>query len=525
MADPVADGGAVEMVEDAVHLLRQAPLETWVCYWAGSVPFALAALRFWNDATNPRMADSACALESLGLALLLVWMNCWRAVFAGKLRAHLGGAGGPPWTARRLWNLVAGQAFFGATRLAVAPLAGLIVFPLAGTVAFYRTTAVLGGHEDLAPLEVMAKARRLASARAPQSWALLPILAFLYLLVAINLGIVLAVLPQLVRMLTGYESAFSRSGIYYIVNPLFVLLLVLLSWIAIDPLVQAVYCVRAFRAESMATGEDLRVGIRRIAGLLLLLAVLRPASAVTPDELERSIHQAMQSPEYSWRLPPPAAAPANTSTLERLADRMISGVQWLYEHVGDALSRLFKWLFRGNAEPVPGAPPSTGLHWSLYVLIGAVVLGAVWMAWRWRRSRRAKATVAGAPAVAVRLDAQDLSADRLPEERWIELAEQSLREGSTRLALRAFYLASLAWLGRSGFLAIDSGKTNREYEIELQRKARPFPEARGLFGANVTAFERAWYGMHEVCAADVGEFQRRFDGMKTSLAVPEGAGA
>jgi hypothetical protein len=105
----------------------------------------------------------------------------------------------------------------------------------------------------------------------------------------------------------------------------------------------------------------------------------------------------------------------------------------------------------------------------------------------------------------------------LPEERWLELADECLREENFRLALRALYLANLAWLGWCEFLTIDAGKTNREYELELKRRARAFPEARGLFTGNVAAFERAWYGLHEVSREDVGEFRGRVDQMKAIL--------
>ncbi len=87
------------------------------------------------------------------------------------------------------------------------------------------------------------------------------------------------------------------------------------------------------------------------------------------------------------------------------------------------------------------------------------------------------------------------------------MAIECLRQENYRLALRAFYLANLAWLGQRGFIAIHAGKTNREYELELRRKARQFAEARGLFGDNVSAFEAAWYGMHEVSGESVAEFR------------------
>ncbi len=71
-------------------------------------------------------------------------------------------------------------------------------------------------------------------------------------------------------------------------------------------------------------------------------------------------------------------------------------------------------------------------------------------------------------------------------------------------------------MGRE-YISIHSGKTNREYELELRRRLRTFPEARALFGANVTAFERAWDGLHEVALDEIGEFRSRIRQMKSML--------
>ena len=100
-----------------------------------------------------------------------------------------------------------------------------------------------------------------------------------------------------------------------------------------------------------------------------------------------------------------------------------------------------------------------------------------------------------------------------------------VKEENFRLALRAYYLADLAWLGRNRFLTIHAGKTNREYELELRRKARQFAEARQLFGQNVTAFERAWYGQHAVSAEDAAEFRQRIESIKRALAALREAAA
>lgn len=532
LVTPHKGTGALALLEDAIQLLRQAPLATVVCHLTGSVPFALGVLRYWNDITNPRTSDSTCALEALALAVLLVWMNCWRAVFAGRLRRQLAGSPDTPWTRRRLWRLLAGQAFFGSTKLVMMPFALLVMFPLAPTVAFYRNTAVLGDREDLDPSQVMARSRRLAGLEARQSWALLAILPFLWLIVAVNLAIALGILPQLVRMLTGYESAFSRSGAFFVQNPLFAILVFAVSWIAFDPFIQAVYGVRAFRGESMETGEDLRAGLRTlragvpapvlalVLALLLLAAALPSRAAVSPADLEKSVRQTMQAHEYDWRIPPAPSAATKSPWVVRMADHMIAGLKAVTRAAGDALGRFFRWLIGGRLpQPQPGAPPSSGLHGSVYALLAGVILLAAWITWHRRRSRRTKpATLAAASLEPVRLDAEDLTPDRLPEESWLDLAERCLREENLRLALRALYLANLAWLGRREFITIHPGKTNREYELELRRKARAVTDARALFAGNVNAFERAWYGLHDVAADDIAAFRRRMDEMKRAAA-------
>src|SRR5579862_4422442 len=231
VAKPLGDN-VLSTCEDAVRLLREAPAATLICHPLGSVPLALGLLRYWTDVTNPRTPDSTCALEALALALLLVWMNTWRAVFAGGLRRQLAGTPAATWSPARIFRLAAGQAFLGATHLPAVGLAAFITFPLAGTVAFFRMASSIAGAEDLDPFAVIAKARRLSARHTGANWTLLPLLTFFWLIVTLNLAVTIGLAPQLVRVLTGYESAFSRSGFYFIQNPLFVLLVFAVSWIA-----------------------------------------------------------------------------------------------------------------------------------------------------------------------------------------------------------------------------------------------------------------------------------------------------
>ena len=262
--------------------------------------------------------------------------------------------------------------------------------------------------------------------------------------------------------------------------------------------------------------------------LVFLAMAAHSSAAVPPGELEKSVRQTMQSHEYDWRLPPAASSPAKDSWLVRLADHMVAGMRAVSDAVGNVIRQFFRWI-SGNRQPVPllgGAPPSAGLHWSLYALTGVVVLAAMAILWRgWQTRKEAPVNAVDDITAVIRLDAADLTPDRLPEERWLELADECLRGENFRLALRALYLANLAWLGWCEFLTIDAGKTNREYELELKRRARAFPEARSLFAGNVEAFERAWYGLHDVSGEDVGEFRGRVGKMKAILPAPEGVAA
>ena len=531
MARPLTGAPVFPLMEEAVHLLRRAPLSTLVCHLLGTAPFALGLLLFWNDVNNAHTADSTVARECMVLALLLVWMNCWRAVFAGRLRRQLTASADTPWTWRRAWNLFAGQAFLGATKLVVLPLAVLTIFGWAWTVAFYRSATALADRQDLDPLQLMVRARHLAGLDRRQGWLVLPITGFLHLLFTFNLALALAMLPQLIRMLTGYESQFSRGGPYFIFTPLFLWAALAISWMLFDPFTQAVYCLRSFQGESITTGEDVRAGLRILLAAIAILLVLLPFhsfAAVPRHDLEQSVRQTMQSSEYDWRLPVAAPnVPRQAPWLVRVTDRLIEGLKSIFRAIGRAIQAVFDWLrkmFRVTTGPHTGALPTKAVPWTLYLLTAVVICLIAWIAWRRNWFRRARPKKAAAPALeAIRLDADDLTADRLPEESWLELAARSLQEENFRFALRAYYLANLAWLGRSQFLTIHAGKTNREYELELRRKARAFAEARSLFAANVAAFEQAWYGLHAVSAGDAAQFYQRSDRMKTVLRAPQGA--
>ena len=523
MAHPLARTAALDLLEDGVHALRALPLSTLVCHPIGAVPLVLGLLLFWNDMARPRTPDSTCAFEALALTLLLLWMNCWRAVFAGRLDRQLGGRPEPRWTRRRLWRLVTSQALLGGTKPLAMAVAVALILPLPWICAFYRSAAALAEREDLDLAQLVAKARKLAGLEQRQGWGLLLLLTVLYLILLLNVAIMLAVLPQLVRMLTGYESIFSRGMTYYIGNSLFWIAAMALAWMLFDPFTQAVYGLRSFHLESRATGADLRAALRTLAAAVLILLVFTRAlpAQVTPANLDQSIRRTLHSPEYDWRTTPRTPKSAGSfSWLVTVTDRLMDSAEQGMRSVGKAIDRLVEWL----RKKMPGAsgtdsaqPPGLALHWTVYAIIAALLARVALAVWRLRRAQ-AQPVQLSPSGVAVSLQDENLLADRLPEEEWIALAEKCTRASDYRAALRALYLANLAWLGRREWIAIHPGKTNREYELELRRRAREFPETGALFAVNVASFERAWYGTHSVSAEDTEAFRQRLRQMK--VAVP-----
>ena len=532
MARPLEQSGPVSLLEDAAHLLRRASLDALLCHWTGSVPFALMALVFWHNLTHPPMSDLDCAAESLAVALLLIWMNCWRGVFAARLCRMLAGAAERPWNGRRVWRLVAAQAFLAASKPAMLCVSLAAVFPFATTVAFYRNAAALAGRGDLDPLAAIAEARRLARGEGLPCWLLQFLMLLLSAIVMLNVAVTFAVLPELVRMLTGYDSAFSGGGPAFIESRLFLALVLAATWVLFDPFVQAVYCLRCFQAESAETGEDLRAALRLlppaitkgaaaiVVALALPVVAARAADSVGSRELERAVRRTMQSPEYNWRIPPPPTASSAVPWIVEATDRAIAAVRSALDWAGRMIDRLLRWIFGGlglSPMPLGGQAPSTALHWSVWALIGLALALAGWVVWRAFRLRRESPGRQPVLPLCPYAWTTKTSTPTACPKRLAETAERCLADGDLRLALRAFYLANLAWLGRREFLIVSPGKTNREFEVELRRRARQSPEARELFSANVRAFESAWYGLHDVFEEDALAFRRRGDEIRTLL--------
>src|SRR5438067_818132 len=164
------------MIEEAVHLLRSAPVSIVALYYVGSLPFVFAALFFWADMSRDPFAPRELVGGALGLAALFLWMKACQTVFTRHLRAIAASQPAPRFNLRSLASIFISQATVQPTGLFLLPLAFLILLPFGWVYAFYQNLTALAGGESQGLGRLMKKAQKQARMWSAQNHAALAIL-------------------------------------------------------------------------------------------------------------------------------------------------------------------------------------------------------------------------------------------------------------------------------------------------------------------------------------------------------------
>ncbi len=234
---------AIDLLEESVNLLRGASLETVVTYLIGAAPLTLAYLFFLVDMTRSPYAFEHLAAASLGLAILYIWKNSWQAVFMAKLYRQLS----PSESAAT--SPV--QAILMQSTL--QPIGLILPLPLPWTAAFFRNVALYSALKSRP--DALSAARKQSLYATGQNWVVMAIVFLGLLLLFVNVLITIALLPQMGRIFLGIEGDMARLG-GGIVNTTTLGVALAITWMAVDPLLDAVYVLRCFYGESLATGAD-----------------------------------------------------------------------------------------------------------------------------------------------------------------------------------------------------------------------------------------------------------------------------
>ncbi|MGW8302698.1 MAG: hypothetical protein ACWGNO_11545 [Desulfobacterales bacterium] len=522
--------GVILLLEEAVYLLRKTPLFLLSSYFIGTLPFLLGLFYFWADMSRSADARSYHAVASLGLALLYIWMKCWHVVFAARVKLKISGEPLPRWTLQRVLSLAANQAIIHATAFFILPLAALVFIPFGWCYAFYQNTTVLAPAE-LNDLKTLCKKAWFQAKLWPRQNHILISVFFMFgSVVFINIASAIYGLPYLLKNYFGIESMFTLSGTH-VINTTFWVVTIGMAYLCMNPLVKTVYVLRCFYGAALKSGDDLKTELKgllrnrnaAVIGVLLvaLLAVIPIPSTATetgftsPEALDRSIDEVMQRREFVWRMPRETIAEEKKEPEGPIA----SVVAWIIDKAAKALNTAINWidkLIDWLLGLMPGAERHTAspdANWvssvrtAVIALLIALLAALGYILWRsWRRRQAAQTEIAAAVESIPDLEDEDTGADDLPANRWLDLARQLAEKGSLRLAIRAFYLASLAGLADHELITIEKFKSNRDYEMELHRRAHQKEGLLPAFSKSIEIFERVWYGMYKISRPDLDNF-------------------
>jgi len=520
---------AIDMLEDAIRLLRRAPATALMAYFIGSAPCMLGILYFVSDMSQSAFASSRILQSSMGMALLYLWMKCWQTVFTSRLKAELLTKEPPQWTPARIFRMVMAQAALQPTGLIIRPAALTLTLPSVLAATFYQNVTILGDGEHKNLWDVVRRSGQQCWLWRGQSHLAATLVAIFGLFVWSNICVAMFLVPQLLKMFFGVETVFTKhvGGLF---NPTFLAASFAMLYLCINPVLKAFALLRCFHGDSLRTGADLEVQVKHLrlsrpmtmAAMLFLtlfsslaaptsaFAGMKEAPKVSAQDLNHSLDDVIERREFAWRTPRDRKVDAKQGAF----NNALKNIQHWFMHQLWSFSR---WLRHWLERFFNGKEESSSSHfdwWSLlgsakFLFIALLVLAALLLIVLVLRARRRIPVVeARAEPVASQPDLtrEDVTADQLPEDGWLNLANELMQRGELRLALRASYLAGLAHLGHRELIKLARYKSNRDYDRELERRTRSQPELLRAFEGNLNAFERAWYGEHPVTTETLSDF-------------------
>lgn len=541
----------LQLIEEAVHLLRRAPAATLAVYYAGTVPCVLAGLFFWAHTTWFQPSAEEVAWGALGLVVLYAVMKTAQAAFCARLLADRLGAAPPAWTRRKWRHVAVAQLRVQPWALVASALALIVALPFGWVCAYAQNLTVLGEAERLHDDAVEQ-----AKLWPGQNHGGLLLISVLAVGVWVNLAAGFVAVPWLANRLLGIDNMFGFSG-WWFFNTTFVASVSALTWLAVDPLVKAFYTLRVFHGRARRTGEDVRVDLQlarrgaaaglRVAAIVAVVAMwggvqdgalraqeapaLAPtrsvptanglpataAPAVHVAELDRAIDGVLDGPEFRWRLrPDPSVGEAKADgPIGRFLRQGAETLGEMARSVGRWLSDVVDWFERrfsrdsdsGRKSANAGAAALSLVRLLLYIFIGVAIVLILWLIYLLIRGAARRGTpVLAAQAVATAtpdLRDENVQAAQLPADGWLALAREQMERGEWRLALRALYLATLARLAMEGLVSLAKFKTNLDYEREVRRRALSRAGIAQGFALRRRQFEDVWYGRAQPGEAEV----------------------
>lgn len=534
---------AMQILEEAFHLVRTADVSVFWRYYLGAVPWAVGLLYFVADMGRSSLAGRDAAFAALILTLLYFWMRIGQARYCASLWGMLDPGGLPAMTRGERFRAHAALLLCQAVQFPLLVVGIFFAIPLGWILATQQNFAALALTTPPSPRplrDLLSHSIRYSHDQWAQNHGILVVFFFVTLFTLANLVGTCLFIPSMLKMFFGVETVFTLSPAAATSNTTFLIGVVLLTQLAICPLLNAAYVLRCFYTRSRSTGADLLGRLARVrkgrtldeglsgksraaaAVVVLLVGLIGATSPIAAQEretrtepsaealrFEREIAETLEQKKYQWQLSRRALEREESGTESWLGQRLneiAASVKRFFKEVQDWIEEALKELLErdggassregGNAKQFQGLSSTVSL-----VLVGVILGLLVWLAiavYLRYRGQDKEVIDEVERSTAIDLTSEDIVATQLHEEEWLRLAREQIERGEERLAVRALFLATLAHLGEKGLLKIARFKSNRDYHGELALRARNLGDLRRAFDENTALFERSWYGMHRL---------------------------
>jgi hypothetical protein len=249
----------IDLLEEAIHLLRRTSAITYAYYIVGVTPFALLFFQLLADASYHRYLAEHVSDSAIRLAIGYCWMKGFQAMACQHLLASYSGEPVRRRGPLELLKLWSAQCAIQPWGILIKPMAFIAMVPSPFVDAFFQTASVVitGNPGDL------MRCIRLSMSKIGPGLMLNAIIFIFRIVTFVSVYSTLATLPFLCKMLFGIETLLTHKFQWMASVP-FLLGTGFVSYLIIDLLLKSFYVIRLRRIECETSGKDL---VHRLAGL------------------------------------------------------------------------------------------------------------------------------------------------------------------------------------------------------------------------------------------------------------------
>ena len=292
----------IDLIEEAIHLLRRAPIETYAFFLVGITPFVLCFFRFCSEMSYSKFAETYLPGFASTLALSYLWMKAFQYLACRQLVLVYTRDFSNQRTFGRILRSCVHQAAIHPFGLIAKPMAALaaipgfltfvplLMLPASIIFSFFQNASILitGERGDF------AKCWRLSVIRGRTAASLLLLSLFLRIVVFLNVYTTIGILPYLLKALFGVDTFLSRD-FRWLISFSYLVGIGLIFYFAVDLLIKAIQVIQVCRADAQTTGQDLQrslmsltAGSRKRApspfnSLLVLVCLIIPTLTVRAE--------------------------------------------------------------------------------------------------------------------------------------------------------------------------------------------------------------------------------------------------